>query len=124
MDFDLSVSERTLDVSMGEETLTGTVVLGRLHPENPVRAAAAPIASCCGALSKWHSASTVRRCQIHDLKGVDCTDGGFPAGLILASDGNFYGTTQIGGANNYGTVFQMTAAGMLTTLYSFCSQTN
>src|SRR5579859_1578003 len=90
MDFDLSVSERTLDVSMGEETLTGTVVLGRLHPENPVRAAAAPIASCCGALSKWHSASTVRRCQIHDLKGVDCTDGGFPAGLILASDGNFY----------------------------------
>jgi uncharacterized protein YaeQ len=31
MDFDLSVSERTLYVSMGEETLTGTVELRRLH---------------------------------------------------------------------------------------------
>ena len=30
MDFDLSVSERTLYVSMGEETLTGTVELRRL----------------------------------------------------------------------------------------------
>jgi uncharacterized protein YaeQ len=31
MDFDLSVSERTLYVSMGGETLTGTVELRRLH---------------------------------------------------------------------------------------------
>src|SRR5580698_662426 len=31
MDFDLSVSERTLYVSMGDETLTGTVELRRLH---------------------------------------------------------------------------------------------
>jgi uncharacterized protein YaeQ len=32
MDFDLSVSEKTLYVSMGEETLTGTVESLRLHP--------------------------------------------------------------------------------------------
>ena len=31
MDLDLSVSEKTLYVSMGEETLTGTVELRRLH---------------------------------------------------------------------------------------------
>jgi hypothetical protein len=31
MDFDLSVSERTLYVSMREETLTGTVELRRLQ---------------------------------------------------------------------------------------------
>jgi uncharacterized repeat protein (TIGR03803 family) len=43
------------------------------------------------------------------------------AGLILASNGNFYGTTVNGGTNNQGTVFEMTAAGKLTTLYSFCS---
>ncbi len=30
MDFDLSVSEKTLYVSIGEETLTGTVELRRL----------------------------------------------------------------------------------------------
>jgi uncharacterized repeat protein (TIGR03803 family) len=55
-----------------------------------------------------------------------CTDGFFPAaGLVQGADGNFYGTTQSGGANgNYGTVFKITSKGKLTTLYSFCSQTN
>jgi len=54
---------------------------------------------------------------------LDCPDGGSPAdGLVLAGDGNFYGTTTGGGANNAGTVFKMTPAGVLTTLYSFCAQ--
>ncbi len=54
-----------------------------------------------------------------------CADGGNPyAGLVQASDGNFYGTTFERGANGYGTVFKITPAGTLTTLYSFCSQTN
>ena len=41
------------------------------------------------------------------------------AGLIQASDGNFYGTTQYGGTNNTGTVFQLSASGTVSTLYSF-----
>jgi uncharacterized repeat protein (TIGR03803 family) len=41
------------------------------------------------------------------------------AGLIQASDGNFYGTTYLGGANNSGTVFRITPAGLETVLYSF-----
>jgi uncharacterized repeat protein (TIGR03803 family) len=54
-----------------------------------------------------------------------CADGGNPyAGLVQASDGNFYGTTFERGANGYGTVFKITPAGTLTALYSFCSQTN
>jgi len=55
-----------------------------------------------------------------------CADGGYPvAGLALAIDGNFYGTTSGGGANgNYGTVFKITPRGTLTTLYSFCAQPN
>jgi uncharacterized repeat protein (TIGR03803 family) len=40
-------------------------------------------------------------------------------GLIQDSQGNFYGTTQSGGANTVGTVFQATAAGGFTTLHSF-----
>jgi len=57
----------------------------------------------------------------------NCTDGETPsAGLVQASDGNFYGTTEGGGANgpSRGTVFKVTPAGTLTTLYSFCSQPN
>ena len=53
-----------------------------------------------------------------------CADGQSPfAGLTLATGGNFLGTTQGGGTNSYGTVFSITPAGVLTTLYNFCSQT-
>jgi YVTN family beta-propeller protein/uncharacterized repeat protein (TIGR03803 family) len=53
----------------------------------------------------------------------DCADGSFPiAGLVQASNGNLYGTTVTGGANGEGTVFEITPAGQLTTVYNFCSQ--
>ena len=52
----------------------------------------------------------------------NCIHGNYPhAGVIQATDGSFYGTTPEGGAASYGTVFKVTAAGALTTLYSFCS---
>ena len=51
-----------------------------------------------------------------------CTDGTFPAGLVHATNGNFYGTTVGGGAHVRGTVFKITPSGTLTTLYSFCSK--
>ena len=48
------------------------------------------------------------------------TNGSGPAaGLAQGNDGNFYGTTQFGGAHDNGTVFRITPAGVLTTLYSF-----
>jgi uncharacterized repeat protein (TIGR03803 family) len=51
-----------------------------------------------------------------------CTDGDDPyAGVIQAANGDFYGTTAFGGANNGGTVFKITQGGKLTTLYSFCA---
>jgi uncharacterized repeat protein (TIGR03803 family) len=54
---------------------------------------------------------------------TNCADGQEPyAGLVQASDGNFYGTTQTGGATGDGSVFKITSGGKLTTLYSFCSQ--
>jgi uncharacterized repeat protein (TIGR03803 family) len=55
------------------------------------------------------------------------TDGNLPSELVQATNGKFYGTTSFGGANctnGCGTVFQITAAGKLTTLYSFCHQTD
>ncbi len=51
------------------------------------------------------------------------TDGAYPwAGLVQATDGNFYGTTTAGGLHIMGTVFKMTPAGALTDLYNFCTQ--
>ena len=54
-------------------------------------------------------------------------DGGTPlSGLVLGPDGNFYGTTSIGGAFNGGTVFKVTPtgeSGTLTTLASFDAAT-
>src|ERR1039457_6636527 len=58
---------------------------------------------------------------------TNCTDGEGPyAGLVQAANGDFYGTTEYGGTNGEygGTVFKITPSGALTTLYSFCSQTN
>ena len=41
------------------------------------------------------------------------------AALIQASDGNLYGTTVVGGMFGGGTVFNVTPAGVLTTLHAF-----
>jgi uncharacterized repeat protein (TIGR03803 family) len=71
----------------------------------------------CGTVFKIAPGGTLT--TLHSFcSQTNCTDGRNPeAGLVLATDGNFYGTTS-------GTVFKITPAGALTTLYSFCSQTN
>jgi uncharacterized repeat protein (TIGR03803 family) len=44
--------------------------------------------------------------------GDSPSDGAYPiAGLVQGSDGNFYGTTYGGGANNAGTVFRISPSG-------------
>jgi uncharacterized repeat protein (TIGR03803 family) len=57
-----------------------------------------------------------------------CSDGARPwAGLVLAANGDLYGTTAFYGANSNfegGTIYRITQAGLLTTIYSFCSQPN
>jgi uncharacterized repeat protein (TIGR03803 family) len=51
-----------------------------------------------------------------------CADGEYPVvAPILGNDGNFYGTTTMGGNSTYsGTAYKLTTGGKLTTLYTFC----
>ena len=53
---------------------------------------------------------------VHNFDGPD---GASPYSTLTFAAGNFYGTTQLGGTNNAGTVFTMTPSGVLTTLHSF-----
>lgn len=49
-----------------------------------------------------------------------CADGFRPmSGLVLGTNGNFYGTTSAGGNYGDGTVFKITSEGVLTTLHTF-----
>jgi uncharacterized repeat protein (TIGR03803 family) len=87
----------------------------------------------CGTVFKISPGGTLttiyRFCAL-----AHCADGSNPfAGLAMGLDGNFYGTTFYGGANNSaadcsgggcGTVFKITPGGKLTTLYNFCAEAN
>jgi len=60
---------------------------------------------------------------LYHFSGSD--DGYVPeSGLVQATDGNLYGTTYRGGQFGYGTIFDITVTGALTTIYSFCATEN
>ncbi len=74
------------------------------------------------ALSLFAPAHAATLTVVHSFGG---TDGYVPyGGVVQGTDGNFYGTTQYGGANSCGTqgcgtIFKLTPGGTLTTLHSF-----
>ncbi len=76
----------------------------------------------CGTVFRITAAGALT--TLHNFEGPD--GAGPVSALIQGTDGNFYGVTQYSGANSgcfqgCGTVFNMTPAGTLTTLYNFCS---
>jgi uncharacterized repeat protein (TIGR03803 family) len=69
----------------------------------------------CGTVFKLTTAGVLT--TLHVFEG---SDGQMPlGGLVQATDGNFYGTTNQGGVDGYGTIFKITRTGSLTTLFSF-----
>jgi uncharacterized repeat protein (TIGR03803 family) len=71
-----------------------------------------------GSIFKVTPAGVVTR--LHVFCPVQpCLDGKGPNGLVLASDGNFYGVTGAGGEGFRGSIFQVTPAGTVNTLYNF-----
>src|ERR1035441_332430 len=90
-----------------------------------LRAVLAIIAATLFVTSTW---ATAQEKVLHNFNN-NGTDGTNPrAGLIFDAAGNLYGTTENGGTNGVGTVFELTptAGGgwTETVLYSFCSQAN
>jgi uncharacterized repeat protein (TIGR03803 family) len=59
---------------------------------------------------------------LHSFGGTDGRESN--AGLVQATNGNLYGTTYYGGTKDSGEVFEITPAGTLTTLHSFCSKSS
>jgi uncharacterized repeat protein (TIGR03803 family) len=77
-------------------------------------------AETCGTVFKITPAGILTT-----LHSFDFTDGGYPeAGLVQTTNGNFYGTTAIGGSSGYGTIFKIKPAGKLTTVYEFQNSTD
>jgi uncharacterized repeat protein (TIGR03803 family) len=70
----------------------------------------------CGSIVKISTAGV-----LSSSYGFTCGAGGsFPVGpLVQASNGNFYSTTQDGGSNGEGTVYQITTSLVATVLHSF-----
>jgi uncharacterized repeat protein (TIGR03803 family) len=69
------------------------------------------------ALVPAHARATSRLTTIVVFHG---TNGAQPSSdLLQAEDGNLYGTTMEGGADNIGTLFKLTPGGALTTIASF-----
>ena len=66
--------------------------------------------------------------EISKFYSFDMVDGAFPyGGVIGTGDGTLFGTTYSGGSGGThggGTIFEITPAGRLLTIYSFCSQAN
>jgi uncharacterized repeat protein (TIGR03803 family) len=97
-------------VQATDENFYGTTYSGGKHAHGTIFRMAAS-----GTLTTLYSFCSQKK----------CTDGAYPyAGLIQATDGNFYGTTSQGGSSNWGALFAFTPEGVLTVLHSFCQEKN
>jgi uncharacterized repeat protein (TIGR03803 family) len=75
------------------------------------------------AKSGWNFQTIYNFCS-----ATNCSDGGLPRGAVLVgASGGIYGTTGYAGADNAGTIYELTQSNGTwneNTLYTFCSQAN
>jgi len=94
----------------------------RRHPIQPCKALL-PAIMALWVLMTTAIASSAQ--TVTTLVNFDGSNGASPNGpLVQGTNGNFYGTTLLGGSQSYGTAFRMTPAGALATIYNFCVQPN
>jgi uncharacterized repeat protein (TIGR03803 family) len=117
-----------LDASSGTDPFAGLVqgIDGNFYGTTSRGGANDTCTGGCGTVFRITPEGTLT--TLHSFDGTDGSS--TQAGLVQASNGNFYGTTYGGGANDLsacnvdgyvgcGTVFEITPAGTLTTLHSF-----
>jgi len=84
---------------------------------NTIRRILSVLFLLCGWLTTSAQTGAVLT-SLYSFTGTN--DGASPqAGLVQASGGNFYGTTTYGGTYGFGAIFEISATGRLTSLYSF-----
>jgi uncharacterized repeat protein (TIGR03803 family) len=105
------------DIANGADPFTGLVqgTDGNFYGTTQAGGSSANCVRGCGTIFKITPEGTLT--TLHSFDGTDGS--GSEGGLVLGTDGNFYGTTYGGGANDDGTVFKITPAGALTTLHTF-----
>jgi len=121
--FGASSSDGTQPASVIQGTdgnFYGTTVTGGSYGTGSCAAALTDCVPGDGTIFKFNPTTGVE--TVLYSFGAISTDGINPNGnLLLASDGNFYGTTGAGGANSNGAVFKVSTSGIETLLYSFGS---
>lgn len=95
----------------------GTTLLGGTGSD-------ASICTSCGTVFKVTPAGVLTTLW-NFCSQTNCSDGARPAtGLVLGANGNIYGTTTMGGTFSGSTMFEVTPAGVFSTVYQFCSLPN
>jgi uncharacterized repeat protein (TIGR03803 family) len=99
-------------VEGADGNLYGTTLEGGAHNLGP---------SCSGTVFRLTPSGVLT--TIYSFCSLaNCADGNLPNTLIQGADGNFYGTTLLTNLRPQPTVFRLTPEGVLTTIYTYCSQ--
>jgi uncharacterized repeat protein (TIGR03803 family) len=87
-----------------------------------LRVTAAFLVLCATTTLPLHASAQTYTTLYTFCEAAPCPDGEWPeSGLIQAADGDLYGTTYLGGANNLGTIYKITTSGTFTTVASMFS---
>jgi uncharacterized repeat protein (TIGR03803 family) len=99
----------SFDITNGADPFTGLVqgTDGNFYGTTQAGGSSGNCTNGCGTVFKITAAGTLT--TLHSFDGTDGS--GSEGGLVLGTDGNFYGTTYAGGANGDGTVFKITRRG-------------
>ncbi len=123
-----SVTFTTLHSFVGTdgESPTGSLVQatnGDLYGSTSLGTADCTFTGGCGTIFKTTRDGTLSTVYRFCTQGGSvCSDGNWPWPLTQATNGDLYGTTQIGGPTANGTAFKLSPSGAYTLLYSFCTE--